>query len=352
MQTTTASPQVSVILPTYNRAGLVTRAIGSVLGQDFPDLELIVVDDGSTDETAGVIAQIEDRRLRYLRFEHNRGNYAARNEGLRCARGEFIAQIDSDDVWLPGKVSYQYALFQKNKHLDFIFCNYIDLNDDLGTSIDNLTQNEQTFRPLKVRELEMDVWEMLGGFPEAVLGSYLILQSSVMFRRTVLDLAGQYNETLKGGGDFEYWWRAALKGVKFAHTSRILVERHIHGGNLTADKVVALMRHLQALEICEQTAGELGRNDLGPLLRDARYRSWHGIMLEQARRGERREAYAAYKESLKYVRLLYGLSVVTGSYLFSVVLGPRSVERVKEWLGQQRLERIRRLRQPKGLDEW
>jgi glycosyltransferase involved in cell wall biosynthesis len=337
-------PILSVLLPTYNRAAMIMRAIESVLGQEFTDLELIVIDDGSTDETPQVVAKVDDKRLRYVYFEQNLGNCAARNQGIQQARGEFIAQIDSDDLWLPQKISYQYYLFQKYKHLDLICCNYVDLDDLRGTSIDNYSRNERAFRGLQVQELEKDAWEILGGLPEALLGFDLILHSSVMLRRTTLEMLGGYNENLRGGGDLECWWRAALNGMKFAHTSRILVERHIHGENLISDKVVSLGHHLQALQICEQDARDLGRNDLLPLFREVKYFSWHGIMLEQARRGKRWEAFASFEESIKYVSLIYGFSVVLFSYLFSVVMGPGSVERVKEWLGPRLVDRIRKLR--------
>ncbi len=321
------------------------RAIESVLGQELTDLELIVIDDGSTDETPRIISRICDQRLRYIVLEQNRGNCAARNQGLKQARGEFIAQIDSDDLWLPQKISYQYNLLQKYKHLDLICCNYMNLDDMTGTGIDNYSRNEQSFRRLQVRELERDAWEILGGLPEALLGFDLILHSSVMLRRNTLEMLGGYNESLRGGGDLECWWRAALRGMKFAHTSRILVERHIHGQNLISDKVVSLTHHLQALQVCEQDARDLGMKDLLPLFQDVKYESWHGLMLEQARRGQRWEAFAAFKESIKYVKLTYGYSVVLLSFLFSIVFGPKSVERVKDWLGPRLVDQIRKQRQ-------
>jgi glycosyltransferase involved in cell wall biosynthesis len=344
MSTSHPSPIVSVILPTYNRAELVTRAIDSVLAQDFSDLELIVIDDGSTDQTHRIVSKIKDKRLRYLYFEQNRGNYVARNEGVRTAKGKFIAHIDSDDLWLPQKVSYQYYLFQKYKHLDLIFCNFKDLNDIWGIGTDNLTRNERAFQRLQVRELERDAWEILGGFPEALLLSNIIGQPTVMLRRSTMESIGNYDEDLRGAGDFEYWWRASLRGVKFAYTTRIFLERHKDAQSLTADKVVAVTRHMQALQICEENTRASGRIELLPLFRDARYRSWHRIMLEQIRRGERREAFSAYKKSIQYKGFLYGLSVVLFSYLFSVAIGPRSVERVKGWIGPVWLDRIRKLR--------
>lgn len=106
------APKISVILPTFNRAGTLTIACESVLNQSFKDLELIVVDDGSSDNTADVVKALGDERVRYLRLEVNGGAAFARNKGLAAARGEFIAFQDSDDLWLPGKLSTQLAQFE------------------------------------------------------------------------------------------------------------------------------------------------------------------------------------------------------------------------------------------------
>ena len=99
-----AAPLVSVVLPTYNRARTLSRAINSVLSQSYRNLELIIVDDASTDDTAAVVGSIEDARIRYTRLPKNRGASHARNEGMRLASGSFIAFQDSDDEWLADKL--------------------------------------------------------------------------------------------------------------------------------------------------------------------------------------------------------------------------------------------------------
>jgi len=101
------NPTVSVIIPTYNRAHLVGRAIRSVLNQTYQDFELIVVDDASTDNTEEVIRSFDDNRIRYIRHDENKGAAAARNTGIRAARGWYIAFQDSDDEWMPTKLEKQ-----------------------------------------------------------------------------------------------------------------------------------------------------------------------------------------------------------------------------------------------------
>lgn len=107
-----AGPLVSVILPTFNRAATLPRAIMSVLDQSYRNLELLIVDDGSRDNTAEVVAGIRDPRLRYIPLDVNGGASSARNAGLREARGDFIAFQDSDDEWLAGKLEKQVRAAQ------------------------------------------------------------------------------------------------------------------------------------------------------------------------------------------------------------------------------------------------
>ena len=124
---------VSVIIPTYNRADLVRRAIQSVLSQTYRNFEIIVVDDGSTDNTEEIVRSFKDSRICYIRYKENRGGSAARNTGIKAARGEFIAFLDSDDEWLPSKLSKQMAIFQAApEQLGVVYCGvyFVDYQSD------------------------------------------------------------------------------------------------------------------------------------------------------------------------------------------------------------------------------
>ncbi|MDN5870838.1 MAG: glycosyltransferase [Nitrococcus sp.] len=121
-----ATPLVSVIIPTYNRAHVLGRAIHSVLAQTYEGLELIVVDDASTDNTQGLVERIKDSRVRYLRHDHNKGGGAARNTGIAAAQGEYIAFQDSDDEWLVEKLERQVSLLQTTgSAVAGVYCGYI-----------------------------------------------------------------------------------------------------------------------------------------------------------------------------------------------------------------------------------
>ena len=118
-------PRISVIIPTYNRAHHLKAAVSSVLNQTYTDLELIIVDDGSTDATREVGEQFchLDNRVRYL-YQNNGGPSAARNMGIRAARGDFIAFLDSDDYWMPIKLAEQLAIAEQDARIGVVYCNW------------------------------------------------------------------------------------------------------------------------------------------------------------------------------------------------------------------------------------
>ena len=118
---------VSVVVPTFNRAELVKRAAHSVLLQTYPDLEVIIIDDASTDDTQRQVHALQhvDHRVRYFRHECNRGAQAARNTGIQAAKGRYIAFLDSDNEWLPRKLERQMTLFSHRADLPgVVYCGY------------------------------------------------------------------------------------------------------------------------------------------------------------------------------------------------------------------------------------
>lgn len=115
---------ISVIIPTYNREATITKAIESVLNQTYPVQEVIVVDDGSTDNTEEVVGRIEDERIRYFKTPENHGAGAARNYGVKQARCELIAFHDSDDEWLPEKIERQMAYLEEHPDVGLVYTSF------------------------------------------------------------------------------------------------------------------------------------------------------------------------------------------------------------------------------------
>jgi len=301
MQDPYTTPLVSIITPAYNRAPLLSRAIQSVLHQTFVDFELLVIDDGSTDETSRVVAQVTDPRLHYSRFDTNRGIGAARHEGVSRSRGQLIAFLDSDDRWKQEKLAKAVAAFARYPDIDFIFSDYEDINYIQNTRALGLRNADVVLRHLDVSPLG-DGWHAIeSGAPEALMRlNFIGTCSVVVVRRSVFERSGNFREDLSGPEDIEMWWRAAVLGTRFAYTTDVLVERHKDSHSITAAKRAFATRRLTALDACEQTARRAHRLDLLAHVDAARIRTWCDLVEICAREGTRADAWKAFRSGLAY----------------------------------------------------
>jgi glycosyltransferase involved in cell wall biosynthesis len=294
------SPLVSVITPTYNRAALLPRAISSVLSQDFTDLELIVIDDGSTDGTQQVLAGIKDSRVSCIRFDQNRGIGAARHQAVSRARGDFIAFVDSDDVWLPGKLRFQVEVLQRHPTIDVLFGDYRNINHVEHVDKQGFEQTAEGLARVQVRHLESEVLEITAGLPEALLtANFIGTCSVVVLRRSLVERVGNFNPRLSVE-DIELWWRASLKGATFAYTTRSLIERHKDEGSISAKFSSYAPRYLEALDCFDKSATDAQRPELLRNIDLGRHRVWCGLTRHHALRGERGAALRSFKQSLRY----------------------------------------------------
>jgi len=184
-------PTVSVILPTYNRAHLVGRAIQSVLNQTYRDFELIVVDDGSTDSTESVVKGLGDLRIRYIRCKQNKGGSAARNTGIRAAKGEYIAFQDSDDEWAPEKLEKQMMTFKTaSYHVGVIYTGFYKIKNGIKTYIPS--------SDIKVTEGNIHDQLLKGNF----VGTPMAMLRAECFKKT-----GLFDERLPRFQDWELFIR-------------------------------------------------------------------------------------------------------------------------------------------------
>lgn len=187
-------PKVSVIIPTYNRAAFIGAAIESVLNQTFSDFELIVVDDGSTDETEAVASRfLDDRRFIYLP-QDNRGRSAARNRALACARGAYIAFLDSDDTYLPEKLAQQVAYLENHVDVDMVYTSAVCI-DQHGKELKN-----QGY----VAKDEGLIYELVAFFQPLT-----ITLPTVMVRCTVFERLGGFDVAMERFEDTDLWRRIA-----------------------------------------------------------------------------------------------------------------------------------------------
>ncbi|MEI2689491.1 MAG: glycosyltransferase [Anaerolineae bacterium] len=208
------TPKISVIIPTYNRADMLGDAIASVLAQTYADWELIVVDDGSTDDTGAVVARYSDPRIRYI-YQENRKLPGARNTGIRASTGEYIALLDSDDIFLPPKLQLQISAMENDPEVGLIASGWHE--------VDTQQRIMRTVCPWQFQPaLDLNQW--LLGCPFA--------PSTVLVKRSWLMAAGLFDEDQHYVEDWDLWLRLAYAGCTMAWAPAVVCLYTIHEGNM------------------------------------------------------------------------------------------------------------------------
>ncbi|MBS0208956.1 MAG: glycosyltransferase family 2 protein [Planctomycetes bacterium] len=312
---------VSVVIPTYNRADLLGRAIQSVLDQTHTEVEALVVDDGSTDHTREVVARFTDPRVRYF-HQANAGVSAARNTGLLAARGEFIALLDSDDAWLPWKLRAQVAFLRRFPEAGNVWTEMSAI-DETGTIVAprylRTYYNAYTFVTTDEVFAKQNVGAVGRDFPEVpaeyaderyyvgnifrymILGN-LIHTSTVLMRRERLRQVGGFDVTLPvTGEDYDFHLRTTSFGpVGYMNVPSILYRIGSTDQLSSAANQLHIARNnLLTLERGLARAGD--RSDLPRRLINRRFAESHSwIGREELRAGDRQAARRHLGASLRY----------------------------------------------------
>ncbi len=220
-------PKISVVTPTYNRSHLIAECLDSILAQTTPAYEIIIIDDGSVDNTRQVVARfIEDLSpgapsIHYI-YQPNAGPAAARNTGFKAATGDFIALWDSDDLCPPDRFAKELALFAAHPSLDFVFGNEAKFTD----------QNA----PVPVWCNHGHKTGPLDAF-DAFASRVNIPTSSVVFRTYLIETVGYMDSSVVPCEDMDYWIRSARSGANFGIVNEVLAYRRMHPGNLVNQKL-------------------------------------------------------------------------------------------------------------------
>jgi glycosyltransferase involved in cell wall biosynthesis len=210
-------PPVTVVIPAYNAKRTIGRALASVWHQNYPDMEVIVVDDGSSDGTGAEIHRMCSRNLRLIRLEENRGECGAMNVGIQQARTDYIAFLDADDEWLDNKLLTQIPILESHPEMSFIACG--------GESVDTEGRVFETFGLEAPPYSPHEFWRGL------VVKSYIAKPTVVARRAKLLDVGG-FDETLKVSGDQDMWIRLALAG-EVGFVAEALIRVHDTPDSLT-----------------------------------------------------------------------------------------------------------------------
>jgi GT2 family glycosyltransferase len=199
-------PKISIVIPAYNAERTIAETINSVLLQTFTDFELIVINDGSKDKTLEIIKGVNDKRVKVFSYE-NGGLPTARNRGIACAIGEFIAFLDADDLWTPNKLELQLAALQQHPEagVAYSWTCFMDV-DEQGKPI--------SFHPSSSYFFVGDVYKNL------LVSDFIHSGSNTLIRKEAVESVGEFDPTLKSCEDWDYWLRLA------AQWDFVVVPRH------------------------------------------------------------------------------------------------------------------------------
>jgi glycosyltransferase involved in cell wall biosynthesis len=220
-------PKVSVVIPTYDRAHFLDDAIRSVLAQTFDDFELIIVDDGSTDNTREVVNSFEDSRIKYI-YQENRGVSAAYNSGILASSSEFIAFLDSDDLWLPQKLELQVKLLDSRPDVALVCSDGYIFDNRTNSTLGRFWRGVPFgYRVDPQRASREPLKEML-------FWGCFITESLVMVRREVFNEVGGYDESLRDHVDWDMYVRVCQRfAIETIDTP--LAKKRKHEANLSSN---------------------------------------------------------------------------------------------------------------------
>lgn len=226
-------PEVSVVIPVRNGALFVAEAVRSALAQRDVSIEVIVIENGSTDETWAVLSSFADRRLRLDRLASS-GVSAARNRGIAMSSGEWVAFLDADDVWLPDKLYTQLRLTEG----DLRFCDCRFMMPGLDHEI---TFHQLSPPPPELTGPGQHLLRLL------LIGPNFVPLSTVLVRRSVLDLVGGFGEDLSRAEDWELWLRIAASGAAWGYVPTVLADYRVHPEGVSSDEAAMQWAERSAL---------------------------------------------------------------------------------------------------------
>lgn len=215
------SPRISIITPTHNRAGFLSEALENIRRQAHSNLEILIIDDGSQDETPDILHNFADLNIRYFPLPHSGHLSKLRNFGIEKADGDYIAFLDSDDLWVEGKLKAELTAMNDYPEAGFAFCGF-ETFDGTGSS------RIELYRDLAEPELQLSVQSI---FRRLIEGRMILYPSTVVLRKSVLTTTGLIDSSLRVG-DYEFFTRLAHQfPAAIVHSPLVRIRKH--PGNLS-----------------------------------------------------------------------------------------------------------------------
>jgi len=237
-----SNPLVSIIIPAYNAERFIKRVLESALAQTYKNIEIIVIDDGSTDKTAEIVKNYKDPRIIYL-YQKNQGQGPARNNGIKKSQGEYITFLDADDYYFPEKVEKQVRFLENHPEYQAVYCNALHFYSD----------NPTVFFKKKGNFHSGDIFKDL-------LESSYINPNTIMVYRKVLDKAGLFNENRYYPEDWELWLKISRAGFKFGYLDEDLVKVEIRPDSNTTMAIQWILKN-NALKMFENIFSSMSQKE-------------------------------------------------------------------------------------------
>ena len=300
---------ISVIIPTYNSDKYICEAIDSVLSQTCKDYEIIIIDDGSTDNTKNLIAE-NYPTVRYF-YSKNKGVSSARNIGISIAQGEFIAFLDADDKWLPEKLEKQLALFENDHQVGMVFT-------------ENYYFDEHGLKEIKIFKRKL---LMYGNIVRNIFLNSYVVTSTVMVRKSVFDDVGLFEEGLAIAEDDNMWMRICLKN-RIELLDEPLILYRITEGSLSRDNsfqnlIQAVRKHIEIIMNKYQAIYKcLGKSTIRQKYSQVYFMEAYLYF----RQNKYRESRSGFFKSYIY----YPFKLKSMLYLISTYVPPWTIEKLKE----------------------
>jgi len=298
-------PKVSVVIPTYNRSRFLRIAVRSVLNQTFQDFEIVIVDDASSDDTRAVVASLGDARIKYVRHEQNRRIAGARNTGVSNSLGEYIAFLDDDDEWQPGKLEQQVRMLDVSAPtVGAVYTAFAQVNAASGDVVGIV-------RPVK-----------RGHILHALCSrNWVGTASTVCLRRQCFEEVGLFDESVAFGEEYDMWIRMAHR-FDFRYIDDVLVTYGLHAKRLSRHFGVMISGLERQLEKYRSFFAS------DPVNHSRRYMTLGRLYCYSGEGRKGREAFwnaiTLWPFALKYY--LYFCLALLGSRGFTLVRGPRGLQ--------------------------
>lgn len=282
--------QVSVVITTYNRAELLTLALNSAINQSFHDLEIIIIDDGSTDNTRAIVEEYarKDNRIKYF-YQANKGISGAKNAGVKHATAEYIAFLDSDDIWEKEKTEKQMGVFKNNKIINLVYtnANLIDIKN-------------KCLNKFYIREEDKNI-KPEDFLPKLLLRDFIPF-SSIIVRRDIFAQYGDFMNDYEGAEDHEWLLRISRHG-HFHYIDEPLTQYRLSSGNESWNLE---KRHTKSIKILNAYKNKLPTMPLNYILKlHKRFaQSYYGLGYACYEKGKYLEARQAFARAILYWPLI------------------------------------------------